>query len=395
MKRFRSVLAVLGVLCLLAEPGMIWAADMALTPDGKIPGTPFQALWDAIKNIPSGPAGPQGEQGHQGLQGEPGIPGAAGPPGESVVSEPLDPGHPMCPTGGVMLRAGTATSFICNGKSGAGLPSIEALKDLSCNVGEMNEGKVVVDINPNTNAIAMYCNPTGYGLTITGVTTSQSYQCGSHQEAYPCGPLNMDRCYRTVPTYCTVYPAFSVVSDPAGVQLTVGGMNGLTTDKKSFRFPASQSVTLSSDKYTAFSGDCVGAGTCTLFMDGPHNVTATYNPTGFPLTVTAIAKSYQYQCGTREDSYPCGPLNMDRCYRTVPAYCTGYNVLSVSSDPAGIEINVGGASGTSTSSVTSRFPQNESVTLTSEPDTVFSGDCVGVGSCTVFMDGLINITATR
>lgn len=54
------------VVLILCVPAMAFAApDVSLTPEGKVPGTPFDYLQGQIDNIQltPGPQGPQGEPG--------------------------------------------------------------------------------------------------------------------------------------------------------------------------------------------------------------------------------------------------------------------------------------------------------------------------------------------
>jgi hypothetical protein len=78
---------------ILCMPAITLSADVPLTTDGKVPGTPFVVLQQQIDHLkaqlatiqltpgPQGPAGPQGPLGPQGLQGPIGLTGAVGPQG--------------------------------------------------------------------------------------------------------------------------------------------------------------------------------------------------------------------------------------------------------------------------------------------------------------------------
>jgi hypothetical protein len=97
------------VLAFLFWVPVVYAADVALTPDGKVPGTPFQALQQQIDQIkiqlqsiqsgqkgdpgPQGPAGPVGPQGPEGPQGP------AGPVGPQGLQGPEGPGGDTGATG--------------------------------------------------------------------------------------------------------------------------------------------------------------------------------------------------------------------------------------------------------------------------------------------------------
>lgn len=75
-----------------------------------------------------GPAGAKGETGPQGPQGET---GPEGKPGTSVTSRTLGEGDAHCTAGGSEFKAGTSTSYACNGSPwtvGGTLPSEASLK---------------------------------------------------------------------------------------------------------------------------------------------------------------------------------------------------------------------------------------------------------------------------
>ena len=96
------------VLALLLWVPVVYAADVALTPDGKVPGTPFQALQQQIDQLkqltpgpqgPEGPAGPTGAMGPQGPAGPQGETGALGPQGPVGPVGPMGPQGPVGPAG--------------------------------------------------------------------------------------------------------------------------------------------------------------------------------------------------------------------------------------------------------------------------------------------------------
>src|SRR4030042_127030 len=73
---------VLALIALVLWVPAAYAADVTLTPDGKVPGTPFQALQQQIDQLktqlqniqltpgPQGPAGPAGPAGPKGDKGD-------------------------------------------------------------------------------------------------------------------------------------------------------------------------------------------------------------------------------------------------------------------------------------------------------------------------------------
>ncbi len=108
--------------------------------------------------------------------------------------------------------------------------------------------------------------------------------------------------------------------------------------------------------FTGWSGACTGTGTCTVTMDAVKNVTATFTPITFALTVTK----------------------------------NGTGTGAVSSNPVGIDCGI---------TCTTNFNDGSSVTLTATPanGSVFAGwtgACSGTGTCTVTMSAIRAITAT-
>ena len=87
MSRTRWGCVIIGLLVLV--PPVAWSADLTLTPDGKVPGTPFQYLQDQIDRIQLTP-GPQGIQGPAGLLSRTAV-GGAGEVGGKEVNPQLCP----------------------------------------------------------------------------------------------------------------------------------------------------------------------------------------------------------------------------------------------------------------------------------------------------------------
>ena len=72
------------MLLLLFNSVFVSAQDFSLTADKKVPGKPFQELWDQVEalwqelsnmELTPAPEGPQGEMGPQGIQGDQGLQG--------------------------------------------------------------------------------------------------------------------------------------------------------------------------------------------------------------------------------------------------------------------------------------------------------------------------------
>lgn len=94
----RKWLLVLAMVFMISLPAIVFAADVTLTSDGKVPGTPFQALQQQIEQLktqlqniqltpgPQGLPGPTGATGVgiQGIAGVQGIQGIQGIPGISL-----------------------------------------------------------------------------------------------------------------------------------------------------------------------------------------------------------------------------------------------------------------------------------------------------------------------
>lgn len=147
-------------------------------------------------------------------------------------------------------------------------------------------------------------------------------------------------------------------------------------------------------------------GTCLLTVEvaDPYGATATQAvpvsllAPSYTVSVTPIAATtYQYPCG----QYVCGSHCCDwnwwgTCSSYCADYCTQYCPVpvpfSVSSAPAGI--SCGGGSGGASGTCSYSFATGTSVTLTSSSSgTVFSGDCTGVGSCTMIVTHPASVTA--
>ncbi len=93
MKKFLRLLIsyVLIFVALFFISSVVFAADISLTADEKIPGKPFEELWAAVKalqvkvsdlqnqlnniQLTPGPQGVQGKQGFQGISGSDGLSG--------------------------------------------------------------------------------------------------------------------------------------------------------------------------------------------------------------------------------------------------------------------------------------------------------------------------------
>ena len=112
---------------------------------------------------PMGPAGPMGPQGSQGLAGPAGKDGATGPQGPSGSQGVPGPAGP----------AGAA----------GGLPSIDALAGLACNVvdtGDLCRGVSTFAFDVTTNAISLICQPSGPRPTIRFTYNTNNIRAGQY-----------------------------------------------------------------------------------------------------------------------------------------------------------------------------------------------------------------------
>ncbi len=136
---------------------------------------------------------------------------------------------------------------------------------------------------------------------------------------------------------------------------TVAGSGGMVSPASGTFYDAGTSVTVTASPLATFSGwsgACTGTGTCTLSMDGPKSVTASFAPP----------------------------------------------VLTVTAAPAGLgTVNYGNQSCATT--CTSTYANGALVTLTAVPlagntFTGWSGGCTGAGTCAVTMDAAKTVTGS-
>ena len=124
-------------------------ADVSLTPDGKVPGTPFKYLQDQIDNIQLTPGlkGDKGDPGPQGIQGEQGLAGADGAPGLPGADGVQGPAGPQGEQGLIGLTGPT------------GADGIQGTAGLSC--WDLNGNKMqdaIEDINGDGIFNALDCS---------------------------------------------------------------------------------------------------------------------------------------------------------------------------------------------------------------------------------------------
>jgi hypothetical protein len=114
MKKTVVVLIAL-VFCI---PVITFAADVSLTSDGKVPGTPFQNLQSEINQLNTklsniqltpGPQGPQGPTGPTGATGQAGPKGDPGPAGPAGAIGAMGPSGPAGPAGAASIAAMNGT----------------------------------------------------------------------------------------------------------------------------------------------------------------------------------------------------------------------------------------------------------------------------------------------
>jgi len=145
----------------------------------------------------------------------------------------------------------------------------------------------------------------------------------------------------------------TVTSAPAGIDCgsTCSAGFGNGTQVTLTATPAAGST------FAGWSGDCSGAGTCTVTMTAAHSVTATF---------------------TSQSS------------RALTVTITGGGSGTVTSAPAGIDCGATCSAG---------FANGTQVTLTATPASGstfagWSGDCTGTGACTLTMNAAHSVTAT-
>jgi hypothetical protein len=154
----------------------------------------------------------------------------------------------------------------------------------------------------------------------------------------------------------------TVTSTPAGINVSSDD-----DDAAAFDFPAGTSVTLtaspaSGHTFAGWSGACSGTAACIVTMDAAKSVTASF------------------AAPTSEEDF------------TLTVSTAGAGTGTVTSTPAGIDLAAGAAS------AEGQFAAGTVVTLTATPaeDSRFSGwtgDCVGLATCQVTMDGDKAVTA--
>jgi PKD repeat protein len=172
--------------------------------------------------------------------------------------------------------------------------------------------------------------------------------------------LTMDGPRNVIATFNPPAPTFTLTVTPAGTGTgTISGPGIACPGDCTETYPASTPVTLTAaptggSTFAGFSGDCTGT-TCALTMNGPRNVTATFDAavTTFPLTV-AVA-------GTGTGTVTAPGINC-------PVDCT-------ENYPAGTPVSL-----TATSTGGSTFAG-------------WSGDCTGT-TCNLNMNAPHSVTAT-
>ncbi|MFQ5678369.1 MAG: leishmanolysin-related zinc metalloendopeptidase [Gemmatimonadota bacterium] len=158
----------------------------------------------------------------------------------------------------------------------------------------------------------------------------------------------------------------TVTSTPAGIDCTIAA--GTTSGSCSQEFPQNTVVNLtatpaSGSAFVVWSGDCPGAGVCSLTLDADKSATAQF------------------------DLIPM---------RTLTVAGTGTGSGSVTSSPPGIDCTVttGVASGTCFASFEDGTPVSLSaVAQSGNSFLAWSGDCTGNRSCDLTMDADRNVTA--
>lgn len=177
-------------------------------------------------------------------------------------------------------------------------------------------------------------------------------------------------------TYGVVFDSFSdiyfvEVAVSAGMTLTVTvdgtGAGAVTSNPPGVNCPGTCSMTVAAgtsveliaspanfSDFTGWGGACAGAAACTVTLDAPAHVTATFTRQRFPLTVTTIGEGV------------------------------------VTSSPSGIECGA---------ACSAAFDANSDVELTATAAagwrfTGWSGACSGTGACVVHVLGAESVTAT-
>ncbi|CAK0745438.1 List-Bact-rpt repeat protein [Gammaproteobacteria bacterium] len=211
--------------------------------------------------------------------------------------------------------------------------------------------------------VGFYATPgDGYKFSIWGDA------CGLYESQDTCTlyvSFNKPVAATFVPTTEPVKYDLSVSNRGAGSGTVTSSPSGINCGSTcSTRFDKDVSVTLyastdSGSTFSGWSGDCFGAGNCTVSMTAARNVTATFYvipPATFPLTVST----------------------------------TGSGSGVVTSSPEGIHCGGSGC--------TENFSAGATVALTAEPSSGstfggWSGDCFGTSPCTLTMTGAKSVTA--
>lgn len=197
-----------------------------------------------------------------------------------------------------------------------------------------------------------------------------------------CVGVDGNECFVLTDTSRTVIVAFTATSVPLSVSGTGSGtitssptgisctlVNGVASGACSHGFPPGTVVSLTRTaaagwQFAGWGGDCAGTAGCSVLLDRPRSVTATFVPAPVALTIAG------------------GGTGSGR----------------VTSSPVGIDcaVTAGGAAGTG---CRFEFPSGTTVTLTAvaaQGSTFggFSGDCSGTPSCSVVMSAPRAVTAT-
>ena len=225
--------------------------------------------------------------------------------------------------------------------------------------------------------------------------------------------------------------AGSVTSTPAGIDCGTSC---------SFTYDSGSVVTLTAtptaiSTFAGWSGSCSGTGACTVTLSAARSVTATFDKSRFPLTITrtgtggGVVQSNPagIDCGTTcSASYDGGVLvsligtaDTNSTFAGWTGACTGTATCSLTMDAAKsltatfmkrtytVSLTRTGA-GTVTSDPTglycgaqcsSTFDSGALVVLTASPDLTasfigWSGACTGTGTCPLTMNGNKSVTAT-
>jgi len=284
------------------------------------------------------------------------------------VSSYVNTGLPNAATYCYRVRAfnGAVDSTYSNETCGTTSPTINLLTVTKTGSGSGAVTSSSIGIDCGLDCTESY--PSGTSLTLTAIPSADSVFSGWSGACTGTGPctltLDSDQSVtanfnlKTLGLTISKIGNGTVTSSPAGIDCGVSC---------SASYPSGTLVTLAAipsvdSMFSAWSGACSGTGTCTVTLDAPQSVTATFNLKTYVLTVTTVSELTQEGTGTG----------------------------IVTSNPIGIDCGV---------DCTENYPSGTTVTLTALPVlnsgfSGWSGACSGSGTCSVTLDASRSVTTT-